>query len=108
GEIEPVMAWGNRPLLAHTLRMNTSEGGMRDFVEAARVAERGGMLAATAFGGFPQADIHDAGISAVVVANGDRAAAQSACDAILDTAWRQKADFIYRGRPLPEALAEAK
>jgi microcystin degradation protein MlrC len=108
GEVNAVMAWGNRPLLAHTLRQNTAEGAMRDFVEAARAAERGGMLAASAFGGFPQADIHDAGISAVVVADGNRAAAQSACDAILDTAWKQKEDFIYRGRPLQEALLEAK
>ena len=108
GEIEPVMACGSRPLLAHTLRQNTSEGGMRDFVEAARAAEAGGMLAATAFGGFQQADIHDAGISVVVVADRDRAAAQKACDAILDAAWRQKEDFIYRGRPLADALAEAK
>ena len=108
GEIEPVMAWGNRPLLAHTLKQNTAEGAMRDFVDAARAAERGGMLAASAFGGFPQADIRDAGISAVVVADGDRAAARAACDAILDTAWQRKEDFIYRGRPLEEALLEAK
>jgi microcystin degradation protein MlrC len=108
GEIRPVMAWGNRPLLAHTLRQNTAEGAMRDFVDAARSAEEHGMLAATAFGGFQQADIHDAGLSVVVVADGDRAAAQAACDAILDTAWRQKEDFIYRGRPLAEALAEAR
>ncbi len=108
GEIQAVMAWGNRPLLAHTLRQNTDEGAMRDFVAAARAAEREGMLAASAFGGFQLADIHDAGISVVVVADRDRAAAQAACDAILDTAWRQKEDFIYRGRPLEAALAEAR
>ncbi|MDQ3026149.1 MAG: M81 family metallopeptidase [Pseudomonadota bacterium] len=108
GEIQAVMAWGNRPLLAHTLRQNTAEGAMRDFVEAARAAERGPVLAATAFGGFQLADIHDAGISGVVVADRDRDAAQAACDAILDTAWRRKQDFIYRGRPLGEALAEAQ
>ena len=108
GEVRPVMAWGNRPLLAHTLRQNTGESPMRDFVGAARAAERGGMLAATAFGGFQLADIRDAGISAVVVADGDRAAAQAACDAILDAAWQRKEDFVYRGRPLEEALVEAK
>jgi microcystin degradation protein MlrC len=108
GGIEPVMAWGNRPLLAHTLRQNTAEGGMRDFVEAARAAEGGKILAATAFGGFQQADIHDAGISVVVVADGDHGAARAACDAILETAWKRKEDFIYRGRPLAEALAEAR
>jgi len=108
GEIQPVMAWGNRPLLAHTLRQNTDESPMRDFVGAARAAEYQGMLAATAFGGFQLADIHEAGISAVVVADGDRAAAQAACDAILDAAWRRKEDFVYRGRPLEEALVEAR
>jgi microcystin degradation protein MlrC len=108
GEIAPVMAWGNRPLLAHTLRMNTAEGAMRDFVDAARAVEGRGLLAATAFGGFPQADIHDAGISAVVVADRNRAAAEAACDTILETAWREKEDFVYRGRPLEEALLEAK
>ena len=106
-EIVPVMAWANRPLLAHTLRENTSERPMRDFVDAARAAERAGMLAASAFAGFQHADIHDAGISAVVVADRDRAAAQRACDAILDEAWRQRQEFVYRGRPLHEALAEA-
>jgi microcystin degradation protein MlrC len=108
GEIDPVMAWGNRPLLAHTLRQNTSEAPMRDFVDAARAAEREGMLAASAFGGFQLADIHDAGISAVVVTDRDRVAAQTACDAILDAAWRRKEDFVYRGRPLEDALMEAK
>ena len=108
GEVKPVMAWGNRPLLAHTLRENTSEGAMRDFVDAARSAERNGLLAATAFGGFQQADIFEAGISVVTVADGDRAAAQAACNEILEVAWAQKEDFIYRGRPLEQAIAEAK
>jgi microcystin degradation protein MlrC len=66
------------------------------------------MLAATAFGGFQQADIHDAGISVVTVADGDRAQAQAACDAILDVAWRQKEEFVYRGEPLQQAIARAK
>jgi microcystin degradation protein MlrC len=108
GEVKPVMAWGNRPLLAQTLRENTGERPMKDFVDAARAAEKQGLLAATAFGGFQQADIHDAGISVVTVADGDRAKAQQACEAILDVAWRQKEDFVYRGEPLQQAIARAK
>ena len=108
GEVKPVMAWGNAPILAQTLRQNTAEGAMKDFVEAAREAERKGLLAATAFGGFQMADIHDAGVSVVTVSDGNQAAARSACDAILDVAWAQKEDFIYRGRPLREAIAEAR
>jgi microcystin degradation protein MlrC len=108
GEVRPVMAWGSAPILAQTLRQNTSEGAMKDCVEAARAAEGSGMLAATAFGGFQMADIHDAGFSTVTVADGNKAAAEAACNAILDVAWSQKEDFIYRGRPLAQAIAEAK
>jgi microcystin degradation protein MlrC len=108
GEVKPVMAWGNVPLLAQTLRQNTAESPMKDCVDAARAAERNGLLAATAFGGFQQADIHDAGLSAVVVANGDRGRAEEACRKILDIAWRHKEDFIYRGELLQQAVARAK
>jgi microcystin degradation protein MlrC len=108
GEVRPVMAWGNRPLLAHTLCENTAESPMKDFVDAAREAERNGLLAATSFGGFQQADIHDAGISVVTVADGDRSLAEQHCQSILDVAWQRKEDFIYRGEPLAAALARAK
>ena len=108
GEVKPVMAWGNRPLLAQTLRQNTDESPMKDFVDAARAAERAGLLGATAFGGFQQADIYEAGISVVTVADGDRQRAEQACNAILDVAWQRKHDFIYRGAPLEQAVARAK
>jgi hypothetical protein len=49
GEVKPVMAWGNVPLLAQTLRQNTDESPMKDCVDAARAAEKNGLLAATAF-----------------------------------------------------------
>lgn len=112
GEIKPVMTWGNAPILAQTLRQNTAEGAMKDFVEAARAAERNGLLAATAFGGFQMADIHDAGLSAVTIADGNkdgaRTAATNACNAMLDVAWSQKEDFIYRGQPLEQSVAQAR
>jgi microcystin degradation protein MlrC len=102
------MAWGNIPLLAQTLRQNTGESPMKDCVDAARAAERSGLLAATAFGGFQAADIHDAGLSVVAVADGDLRKAQSTCQAILDIAWTQKEQFIYRGEPLEQALVKAQ
>jgi len=108
GEINPVMAWGNVPLLAQTLRQNTAETPMKECVEAARAAERDGLLAVTAFGGFQQADIYDAGLSAVAVADGELHRAQQACEAILDVAWRQREAFVYRGEPLEQAIARAK
>jgi microcystin degradation protein MlrC len=108
GEIKPVMAWGSRPVLAQTLRMCTEEYPMRDFIRAAKDAEQRGMLAATAFGGFPQTDIPDMGVSAVVVADGDEAGAKAECKRMLDLAWQRKADFIYHAEPLKQAIARAK
>jgi microcystin degradation protein MlrC len=109
GEVKPVMAFGQRPLLAQTLRMCTEEEPMKLFVAAARSEEkRKGMLAATAFGGFPAADIHDAGVSAVTIADGDPGKAATACERMLGVAWSRRADFIYRGEPLAEAIARAK
>jgi microcystin degradation protein MlrC len=108
GEVKPVMAWGNVPLLAQTLRQNTDESPMKDCVDAARAAEKNGLLAATTFGGFQMADIHDAGLSVITVADGDQRKAEESCRAILDIAWRHKDDFIYRGEPLQRAIARAK
>ena len=107
GEIKPVMAWGNRPIMAQTLKMNTAEGAMRDFVAAAKNAEQRGLLAATAFGGFPLADIHDAGMSAVVVADGNRQQAEGACKTMLDLAWQRRDEFIYHAEPLADSIARA-
>ena len=107
GEIKPVMAWGNRPILAQTLKMNTAEGAMRDFVAAAKNAEQQGLLAATAFGGFPLADIAQAGLSAVVVADGDIQQAQTACESMLDLAWKRRDEFIYYAEPLADSIAKA-
>ena len=108
GEVKPVMAWGNVPLLAQTLRQNTDESPMKDCVDAARAAEKNGLLAATTFGGFQMADIHDAGLSVVTVADGDKRKAEDTCNAILDIAWRHKEQFIYRGEPLEQAIARSK
>jgi microcystin degradation protein MlrC len=109
GGAQPVMAWGNRPMLPHTLRMGTSEPPMQDLIDMARSAEQGGdALAVTVFGGFPLADIHDAGLSVAVVADGDRKKAQGICDSILDAAWERRADFVYDSEPLSESVARAK
>ena len=108
GEVRPVMAWGQRPLLAQTLRMGHADEPMKSLIAKARRAEDEGALAATLFGGFPLADIADAGLSAVVVENGDRDRAQALVEELLDAAWDARAEFVYRGEPLGEAVARAK
>jgi len=109
GEARPVMAWGNRPLLAQTLRMGHEDQPMKDLIALARgMEEDREALAATLFGGFPLADTAEAGVSAVVVTDGDGAAARDGAERLLEAAWARRHDFVYRGRPLAQAIAQAK
>jgi len=112
GKCRPVMRWGNRPMIPHIMRQATDDEPMKSLIATARRLEQGKVLAATVFAGFPHADIHDAGLSAVVVADGDEATAGAAAEAakeeLLDQAWRDRAGFVYRGEPIDRALARAK
>ena len=108
GELEPVMAWGQAPLLAQTLRMGHDDEPMKGLQAMTLEAEAKGCLAATLFGGFPLADIPDAGLSAIVVTDGERALAESAKDRLLKAAWEARSDFIYRHEPLEQAVGRAK
>jgi microcystin degradation protein MlrC len=108
GEIRPVMGWDRRPLLAQTLRMGTDDEPMKSLIAQARAEERRGLLAATVFGGFPLADMQDAGVSAICISDGDGAAAQAAAARLMDAAWERREDFLYRHEPLEQAVARAK
>ena len=109
GEIDPVMTWGRIPLLAQTLRMGTADEPMKTMQQITRNAERDpAILAASVFGGFPMADIEIAGLSAIVVADRNKAKAEGVRDRLLDAAWARKDDFIYTHEPLSEAVARAK
>ncbi|HLJ21373.1 MAG TPA: M81 family metallopeptidase, partial [Stellaceae bacterium] len=108
GEIRPVMGWDRRPLLAQTLRMGTDDEPFKTLIRLAREEEARGLLAATVFGGFPLADFADAGISAICVADGSRDAASAAARRLMDAAWEQRQELLYRPEPLSQAVARAK
>lgn len=107
-EIDPFMTWGNIPLLAQTLRMGHSDIPMRPLIDAARNYEKGGLLAASIFGGFPLADISEAGMSAVTISNGDLQQAKDARDALLESAWDYRHDFIFESLPIKETIGEVR
>src|SRR5207245_1660163 len=108
GRIRPVMAWGSRPLLAHTLRIGTDDEPMHSLIAMARKFEADGLLAATLFGGFPLADTPAAGLSAICIADGDAAVARTATQALLDAGWARRNDFLYQPEPLDQALLRAE
>ena len=112
GEIEPVMAWGSRPMLASIMRHAPEDGPSGEIVAMARAAEAGGrVLAATWLPSFPHADTPHTAVSAVVVADarrGGRGAAREVCDRMLDLAWRRRAGFDHHAPPLAESVARAR
>jgi microcystin degradation protein MlrC len=108
GRSRPVIAWGQRPMLPHVMRQSSLDSPNREIQARACAMEYEGALAASLFVGFPHADIHDAGVSAVVVTDGDPALARRWCDELLDMAWEQRSAFVYRIEPLAESLARAQ
>jgi microcystin degradation protein MlrC len=108
GEVKPVISWGRAGILAQTLRMGTMDEPMKTAQAMTRKAERRkGILAASVFGGFPMADIPDAGLSVVVVADGDPRKADRARDEILAYCRQQKAEWIYNHEALEQAVRRA-
>ena len=112
GAVEPVMAWGWKPLLASIMRHAPEDGPSGDVLAYARAEERSGrVLAATLLPSFPHADTPYTGVSAIVVGDarrGGREAAREACDRMLATAWERRAEYAFHAPPLAESVARAK
>ena len=108
GEIDPIMRWGSRPILAQTLRMGHADEPMGPLLEQARTLEKSGLLAVSVFGGFPLADIWHAGLSVVTIADGGSERAEQACEAVLEAAWNVREQFVFESEPLETTIAHAK
>jgi len=109
GEVRPVMAWGNRPMLPHVMRQGTHAEPNRSLQAGCIAREaQAPVLACSVFVGFPHADIREAGLSAVVCTDADAAGAESIRDALLEQAWQSRERFVYRSEPLAESVARAR
>ena len=109
GEARPVTAWGNRPMLPHVMRQGSGDFPNRELQARAREMEaKGQAIAASLFTGFPHADIANAGLSCVVVTDGERTVAEGLRDELLDFAWTNREAFVYRIEPLAQSIARAR
>ena len=108
GRVAPTMAWGRRPMLPHVMRQGSDDSPNRELQARCREMEAQGALCASVFVGFPNADIEFAGLSAVVVTDGDAALAQRWTDELLDRAWAQRAAFVYPVEPLADSIRRAQ
>jgi microcystin degradation protein MlrC len=88
--------------------VTTWQSPLKIAIDRAREIEREpGVLAATVLGGFPFADVPFAGVSTVVVTDGDPALARRYADELAAVCWERRADFAVRPTPVAEAIAEA-
>ncbi len=108
GQCTPTMAWGNAPMLPHVMRQGTDDHPNKALQDRAREMEASGALSVSLFTGFPHADIHNAGLSVVVVTDNDPALAERYRDELLDSAWAERQAFVYQVEPLAESLARAR
>jgi microcystin degradation protein MlrC len=108
GKARPTMAWGRQPMLPHVMRQGTDDSPNRELQARCRAIEAEGALSASVFVGFPNADIEFAGLSAVVVTDGDPSAARRWCDELLAMAWEQRERFVYKVEPLAASMARAQ
>ncbi len=108
GEVRPVIAWGNAPMLPHVMRQGTDDHPNRELQHRCAAMADEGALAASLFTGFPHADISNAGLSAVVVTDGDRELAERLRDELLDRAWVERDAFVYQIEPLTQSVARAR
>ena len=107
GRAQPTQAWGQRPMLPAVMRQGSDDEPNRSIQARCREMEAQGALCASVFVGFPNADIHNAGLSAVVVTDNDPALARRWCDELLDMAWAARKAFEYVIEPLPTSMARA-
>jgi microcystin degradation protein MlrC len=107
GEVNPVVAWGNVPMLPHVMRQGTDDHPNRELQARCTAMASEGALAASLFTGFPHADIANAGLSAVVVTDGDRPLAERLRDELLNQAWADRETFVYHIEPLAQSIARA-
>ena len=108
GKARPTMAWGRQPMLPHVMRQGSDDSPNKEIQARCKEMEAQGALSASVFVGFPNADIEFAGLSAVVVTDGDEALARRWCDELLAMAWAAREQFVYRIEPLAESMARAQ
>jgi microcystin degradation protein MlrC len=95
GELRPTPALRKPPMLPTSQRMTTSRMPMRALMERAQEMEEDPrVINATVAGGFPPADVADAGFGVLVTTDGDPALAATLADELAAEAWALRDGFL--------------
>lgn len=108
GEIKPTMALAKPPLMPVPQAMFTAKPPFKTLFDRAFEMERTGeALTVTIAGGFPYADIPEAGVSFLVTTDNDPAKARQLADELAQMAWSMRDQMIVTNTPPAQAVAEA-
>jgi microcystin degradation protein MlrC len=105
-EVAPTAALVKPSMLPTSQRMTTDREPMRALLAMAAEARRDPrVLNVTIAGGFPPADVEEAGLSVLVTTDGDAALARSIAKRIADETWRRREQFLGGVSTFDEAAA---
>ncbi|MRI35306.1 microcystin degradation protein MlrC [Endozoicomonas sp. OPT23] len=109
GKTEPVMSFGQIPLVSHTLKQGTDDEPFKNIMALCRTLEQSEhILDISFFGGFPHSDTPDVTPSIIVISDGHAELAEQVLDQIMQKAWQLRADFIYQHYPISKNLNKAQ
>jgi microcystin degradation protein MlrC len=113
GEVRPTMALAQPPMLFTNLRQRTAQEPLAGIQAAARAMEtRPDVLVANTAAGYQYADVRCAGVSAVVVTDGDPALARALAGELADRFWQARhqlqIDFPDADAAVRQALDEGR
>jgi len=106
GEVHPETALARPPMLPTSQNMPTHQEPMRSIVARAHELERTpGVLTITVAGGFPPADVEEAGFCVLVTTDGDPGLARRLADELAGLAWQRRDGFLGGVASWEEAAA---
>lgn len=95
GELSPVWALLKPPMLPTSQNMITNRNPMRRLIERAHEMERDPrVINVTIAGGFPPADVAEAGLSVIVSTDGDSTLAFQLAEELATQAWQHRDEFL--------------
>jgi len=105
---KPYVAYRRLPMLTHMNCQSPAREPMKTVMDRAINAEASGEVSnASVFGGFPLADVPDAGLLVVVV-DDEADKASAVADELASLAWERREAFVYRSEPIAQSIANAK
>jgi microcystin degradation protein MlrC len=110
GEIRPIMSLKKPGMLLPTINMRTAEGQplFEVFKTVGELEKKVKVIDITVCGGFPFADVEEAGLGVLAITDGDQALADSLAEQISERIWDLRDEFLWDGGiPVEKAVEEA-